>query len=341
MMPKQQKGDGGEAEKLLDRLDLLSRRSEVIAKGEFIRLLRKTMEVFSLEPADMRPKADTGYPGGLIHLKRDIPTVIIPDIHGRTAFIPTVLRQTDEEGISVADRLVTGDIQILCLGDAFHGEARAARRWYEAYREFMAGYRIHAAMDMEMRENFSVMEMILYLKSSFPEHFHFLKGNHENIRNESERGNYAFGKFVNEGAMVRSYVASFVGEDFLSEYGEFEHSLPLLAVGNGFLASHAEPEDFYPEESVINYREHPDVVYGLTWTGNDEAKPGSVAKMISHYLKPSSQGRYFGGHRPVDGLFALRAEGRYIQINNPSRFVIGWIPVSGDIEPEKTVQAIR
>ncbi|HOV65173.1 MAG TPA: hypothetical protein PLG43_14975, partial [Spirochaetia bacterium] len=135
MMPKQQKGDGGEAEKLLDRLDLLSRRSEVIAKGEFIRLLRKTMEVFSLEPADMRPKADTGYPGGLIHLKRDIPTVIIPDIHGRTAFIPTVLRQTDEEGISVADRLVTGDIQILCLGDAFHGEARAARRWYEAYRE--------------------------------------------------------------------------------------------------------------------------------------------------------------------------------------------------------------
>jgi len=47
-MPKQQKGDGGEAEKLLDRLDLLSRRSEVIAKGEFIRLLRKTMEVFSL-----------------------------------------------------------------------------------------------------------------------------------------------------------------------------------------------------------------------------------------------------------------------------------------------------
>ncbi len=341
LMLGRRRGNGGEAGEFLSIVDIISRRRGVIERASFLRLLNAVMDIFSKEPPDTRPRSERGYPGGLVHLRQDIPTVIIPDIHGRVDFIPRVLRQTDAEGVSFAERLLQGRIQLLCLGDAFHGEARAARRWQEAFKEFALGYRIHRAMDAEMGENFAVMETILYLKARFPSYVHFLKGNHENILNENENGNYGFGKFVNEGEMVKQYVEMFLGGDFLIRYGEFEHCLPILAAGKGFLASHAEPDDFYPREKVINYRENPEVIYGLTWTGNDQAAEGSVGRMLEHYLPPGVRSRYFGGHRPVDGLFALRASGRYVQINNPERKVIAVLGTDGDTDPARTVRPVR
>lgn len=41
--------------------------------------------------------------------------------------------------------------------------------------------------------------MIMVLKTGFPAHFHFLKGNHENIKNDLGGGNSPFRKLVSEG----------------------------------------------------------------------------------------------------------------------------------------------
>ena len=105
-------------------------------------------------------------------------------------FLTSVLAFRPEDDRRVLDRLAEGSIQVVCVGDGFHAEGRALRRWQSALEEFKHGYRRHEAMDAEMRESLGLMEMVMELKAEFPEGFHFLKGNHENITNEQGAVSY-------------------------------------------------------------------------------------------------------------------------------------------------------
>jgi hypothetical protein len=141
--------------------------------------------------------------------------------------------------------------------------------------------------------------------------------------------------------MVLDYMRQFYGEELLGEYARFEKQLPLLAVGRSFLISHAEPAAFFPRQQVIDYRRHPSVVSGLTWTDNDEAQAGSVGRMLSHYLEEEDEPYYyFGGHRPVSGEYRVRADGHYVQIHDPERFVIAYLPAFQEIELDRDVREI-
>jgi hypothetical protein len=254
-----------------------------------------------------------------------------------------VLGLRPDGGSRVLDRLAEGSIQVVCVGDGFHAEGRAAARWEEALEEFRNGYRRHEAMDAEMQESLGLMEMVMELKIAHPRYFHFLKGNHENITNEQGEGNFPFMKFANEGLMVLVYVRSFFGEDVLQAHASFEKRLPLLAVGRNFLVSHAEPAGYFSREDLLEYRERPEVVYGLTWTDNGEAEDGSVDEMLTGYLgeEQAQRAYYFGGHRPVRGRFAARAGGRYLQIHNPESYVAAVLPGEGEIDPERDIRVIE
>jgi hypothetical protein len=278
----------------------------------------------------------------LLYLHRDLPTVVVPDLHARMELVLSVLAARDGQEVAVIDRLAAGQLQILFLGDGFHAEGRAASRWQAALEEFKGGYRKHTQMDAEMRESLGVMEMVMSLKRHFPNHFHFLKGNHENIANEQGEGNYPFLKFANEGLMVRIYMEHFYGEEILSAYAEFEKSFPLLAVGGTFLASHAEPAWFIPKQEVVEYRSMPQVVYGLTWTDNEEAEPGSVQQMLEHYLGADAAATafHFGGHRPVRGGYNLRSDGRYVQIHDPDRYIVAVLPPGQQIELDRDIREL-
>ena len=141
--------------------------------------------------------------------------------------------------------------------------------------------------------------------------------------------------------MVQDYLRRFYGEETLGHGPGSRRQLPLLAVGSPFLASHAEPRAFYPRDRVVGYRDDPEVVEGLTWTDNDEAERGSVARMLEHYLGlEASPARYFGGHRPI-GRFRLRAGGRYVQIHDPESFRIALLPPGAEIDPRKDVFTIE
>jgi hypothetical protein len=312
--------------------------------------LSRARETLASEPPDLRPPGPDGQPGGLVLLESGLPTIIVPDLHARMELLLSVLawsapgagadRPGDE---TVLQLLAAGRIQVVCLGDGVHAEARAAWRWDAAMREFRRGYRRRTYMDQEMRESLGVMQMVMDLKSSCPGHFHFLKGNHENIANQQGEGNFPFVKLAQEGLMVLTYMRKVYGERILAAYAAFEKQLPLLAVGRNFLASHAEPASFFPREAVVAYRERPDVVYGLTWTGNGEAEGGSVAAMLAHYLgQEAAEGDYyFGGHRPVRGSYRLRASGRYVQIHDPDRFVAACLPEEGGIDLERDVRELE
>ena len=291
------------------------------------------------EPADYRPAASDGAAGGLVYLDPRRITVVVPDVHARMDFVLRVLSQRlDSIGRQerLSSLLHSGEAQLVCVGDYVHAEARARNRWLQAYEEFSGGYADHAAMDEEMRESLGTVEMLLTLKRALPDRVHLLKGNHENVTNEEGHGNLPFGKFANEGAMVAAYMEQFYGDEVLETFARVEHSYPLLTVGPHFLVTHAEPQTFYGSQDVIEYRSKPEVVFGLTWTPNDGAEADSVERMLLHYLG-TDEAFHFGGHRPISGAYALRANGRYVQLHNPMAQIVAVIAPDRRIDLSRDV----
>lgn len=311
-------------------------RDALLAPQDYAALLAQVNEALENESEDLRPRDSAGRSGGLILLRGDVETMLVPDLHGRTDFLLTILLAEEWDALA---RMHEGRLQVVCVGDGFHGEARAYRRWQEAYSEWQTGWQHHTAMDQEMIESLGVMETVMRVKLAVPGFFHFLKGNHENIANELGGGNYPFVKFVEEGEMVASYVRHFLGADFLEAYYRFEKNLPLVAVGDGFVVSHAEPAQAFARDDIIEYREREDVVAGLTWTDNDRARRGSVADTLTALLgsERAAKATWFGGHRPVSGLFHARAAGRYIQFHNPARQVVARLVPGQPIDPRRDI----
>ncbi len=306
---------------------------------DYIEVLDEVNNALINENKDIRPYADNGLPGGLINLKKNIPTVIVPDIHARIDFFLNIMFYNLMNQGLIIDRLGNDTLQIVCVGDGFHSEIRGFQRWKQAFEEYKTDYKKHANMDEEMKESLGVMEMVMLLKINYRDNFHFLKGNHENILNENKDGNFPFRKFAYEGPMVFEYVKKFYGDVFLSKYSSFEKNLPLFAIGKNFLISHAEPETFYKKEDIVNYKENPDLIKGFTWTDNDQADDKSVAKMLKYYLGEDkyNESFYFGGHRPIMEYFNARANGKYIQIHNPVKFIIAVIDHKKPIDINKDI----
>jgi hypothetical protein len=322
--------------------NIFTRRTPPIGGG-YLKLVNSINRVLDNEDEAMRPRDSRGRPGGIINLKKDIPTLVMPDLHARMDFLFSTMLYQDAAGESVLSKLALNKLQVVCVGDGFHSEGRYAERWKKAFDEFQNLYQTHMHMDDEMRSSMGVMEMVMELKGAFPANFHFLKGNHENITNENGGGNFPFRKYAYEGAMVLEYVKRFYGEELIQAYYNFEKNLPLLTIGKYYLISHAEPNQFYDSKKIINYRYNPDVVAGLTWTDNNVAQKGSVLKMIQYYLPEEVWWRsmYFGGHRPVAGTHNARADGKYIQLHNPLKFYVTFIEVEGEIDLEKNIIEIE
>ena len=310
-------------------------------REEYLAKVEAASDALDAEGGPGRPRDSRGLPGGLVRLAGDAPTILLPDLHARTDLLASVLFQPLPEGQTVLDALGEGALQILCLGDGFHAESRALDRWKRAYQEFAGGYAKHKAMDQEMRESLSLMEMVLVCKAAYPGRFHFLKGNHENVLNEEGNGNHPFRKFALEGMMVTSWLERFYGRDFLERYAGFERRLPLFATGPRFLASHAEPQRAYSEMELIDARLDPGTVLGLTWTDNGAADPRAVPVLLDRFLPGIPGARYFTGHRAIRGVYRELSGGRHLQIHNPDRFVVAWVMPGRDFDPELDIGEIR
>ncbi|MFP4618261.1 MAG: hypothetical protein ACLFMZ_05400 [Spirochaetaceae bacterium] len=326
----------------MQQLIEIAQRAGLPEREAYTALVHHTTEILRNEDPLYRPRDERNRPGGLLRLN-DRPTILVPDLHARPWFLLQVLAYRPEglpANPTTAELLKRGELQMVCVGDGFHGESRAAQRWKKAFKEFTGKYHRHAAMDEEMRESLSLMEIVMQLKVMRPDSFHFLKGNHENILNEEGRGNHPFRKFAFEGEMVKEWVLKFYGEEFLSSFAEMEHELPLLAADGTFMVSHAEPQRYFTREEVIRYRQYDDVVLGLTWTPNDGAEEGSVHRMIADYCSSPEQARYFGGHRPVEGTYGLRAEDRYVQLHNPETCSFALLQPGIPPDPGKDIRVI-
>lgn len=289
------------------------------------------------ELPEIRTCGSDGKPGGLIFLK-PIPVIIVPDLHGRIEYLRALLSWiAPDSGNTVYQELSMGRLQVVCVGDGFHSESRGFLRWKDALKEFTGEYRKHRAIDEEMKENLGVMMVIMELKAAFPEYFHFLKGNHENILNEESLDNRPFRKFVYEGAMVKLWFEKFINYKTLRKYYQFEKLLPVFAVGNRFCVSHAEPRKYYERDKLIEAMVNRKIIFDLTWTANDESESGSVIKYLEEYFPGDNKSLMFGGHRPVKDKFKARANGRYLQIHNPDEFIAVYIKKMSEFSTDRNI----
>ncbi len=241
------------------------------------------------------------------------------------------------------DGLSRGTLRLVCLGDLFHSEKRGMMRWISAWEEYLRGNDESEAMIAEMKENLTLFQMVLRVKNAFPDYFHFLKGNHENILNEGGGGNFPFRKFADEGNMVYDFMASHYGDALLHVISLWEHALPLCAVFPHCVLSHAEPKHAYPREKMISCDKNPDLIQGLTWTANDEADEGSVQENLIELLgkEDAEKAVWISGHRPVREVYALRQQGKLIQIHNPLHEQVAVVQTERAFNPETDMIRLR
>ena len=319
------------------RIKAIIEGREVPASRDLNESLERASYALDTESMDIRPQGSDSNPGGLV-LLRDLPTIIVPDLHARIGYLKALLAWTPPgENYTVYQGLSLGKLQVVCVGDGFHAEARGFQRWQAAFKEFSGDFRKHKFMDEEMRESLGVMMIVMELKSAFPEYFHFLKGNHENIANENSLDNRSFMKFVYEGAMVTSWFRRFMGEETFEKYYEFEKKLPVFAVGNRFCVTHAEPGRHHKKHDIIEAMVRREIVFDLTWTANEEAEMNSVNGYLEEYFPGDFYARMFGGHRPVTGCFNARAGGMYLQIHKPDLYIAAYIRDMSDFSTERDI----
>ena len=295
---------------------------------EFISsLAEKASTVLENETASYRPADMNGKPGSLLELD-SLPAIIVPDLHARPYFIEHILNYSLSYDFCGADNYVFKKITVeqaleeklvnlICVGDAIHTEL-TADRWLCIENEFAAGKHCGTFMKAEMQECLSTLCAVMNLKCKYRDNFHFLKGNHENILNETAGGDFAFCKYADEGEMVKTFISDYYGDDVLYLISCWEKALPLVACGSNYVVSHAEPMSVYTRRQLIDARYDSEVVSGLIWTRNGQVKKNTAEGIIKNLL-PSGNAEesfYFAGHRPVYEKYALRQNGRFIQIHN-------------------------
>ena len=311
---------------------------------EFISsLVKNACTVLANESENYRPANCVGQPGSLLKLyeedKRCLPVVIVPDIHARPDFIKNILDCTlPKLKLTVMQALEQKKIDLVCVGDAVHTELFSLR-WKLISAEFEQGIHTGHYMQDEMIATLSTLCAIMSLKILFPENFHFLKGNHENILNSNLGGDYAFYKYADEGEMVKRFIQEYYDEKLLNLIAQYENLLPLVAYGKNYVVSHAEPADTFTTEQLIDARFEEGVVEALIWTRNGQVKKQTVVPIMNELLgkKSAKKALYYSGHRPVKENYALRQDGKLVQIHNPHKQNIVLVEPDHNFDFEKDI----
>lgn len=330
-----------------DALVIRARRAESRPKRPCLadlgdRLQEAASILTSLDPA-LRPRKASGSAGGLLVLPSEQPVLVLPDLHARAGLLRRALEWTDPgNSESFLERLETGSALLLLLGDLFHSEdEEAAGRWSAAGREYADGFKVHKAMDREMDRALSALDILARAMIRFPGRILCLKGNHDNSRNREGQGDHSFYKFAQEGPMCAAWFAEFSPPEFRAALAAFEDALPLAAAGKRFAASHAEPAQPLDVRDLVEGGA--ETVEALTWTANGQALPGSVEQTLRALMESGATEEgalWISGHRPVEGRWALRAEGLLVQIHAPYAFQGARLSPDRPFDPETDIREL-
>ncbi len=299
---------------------------------------------------------------GLVPLL-DVPTLIIPDIHARRGMLVDILSnpiaQGPYEGSKIFDLLQRGLVNVCCVGDMMHSEERTD--WVINDN----GDWTHELLEKEMVRSLGTAAMIMYLKMQYPEHFHCLRGNHDDIAGELGKD---FRKFVGlqfkddecvivdgspvvtsdkgESIIVREWMLTRGegwGQPFLDLWGQFDKALPIIAEGVYYAISHTLPQRAL-EESEIRDKTRPTSVTLELTSRRGENREAINTTLVNLGIIDGVK-RWFYGHTHVPpetncGKYEESADGLLVRLNNHKNHVFAYVPASQDqrlFDPAKDV----
>jgi predicted phosphodiesterase len=298
----------------------------------------------------------------LIQLQ-DLPAIVIPDIHARRGMLIAILSHSIEkgpyQGQQVFELLQKGLINVVCVGDIVHSEERAD--WVINDN----GDWTTELLDKEMIRSLGAALIIMHLKAQYPEHFHCLRGNHDDMVGELAKD---FRKFVGlkfendelvflngapvitgskgESMIVREWLLSRGdgwGQAFLELWGQFDRALPILAKGTYYVVSHTLPQRPLLAADISNKHRPREITLQLT------SKRGKNKQALDETLEnlgiKDTVKRWFYGHTHVPaetngGRYEEGLDGLVVRLNNQKNYVFAYVPASRDnrlFEPTKDV----
>ena len=308
-------------------------------------LLKSVNKIIVNENKNIRPKDKNNLSGGLIDLSNvEHKIIIVPDLHARRDFVKRVINY-NLDNKTILSKLEDNSVSIVFLGDGVHSEGeKAFERWKRALREYQNDYEECVHIKGEFSDSFNLMASIILLKIRYPNNIHFLKGNHENIKDEYKDGNYPFYKYVKEGEMINCYFKKIYGENLMEYYYKFEKNLPIFCISKNFVCSHSEPEITFNREDIINYRNNGKLIESLTWYRS--MKENKIAnKIIEQFFSTNKSNKiyYFVGHTHIkyDKTYSQVYNNELIFINNMEKEIIAIIDPNNDIILDRDILSLN
>ena len=201
---------------------------------------RRAAEVLALVNEHMktdpyRAPDSMGNVGSLLKLPGYLTPIIVGDLHGQLDNLVRIL--TENAFLSAVQQ---GTAALIFLGDAVHLEEEGQLE--------------------QMESSMAVMDLILCLKSQFPQNVFFLQGNHDGFSPDVMKGGVA------QALLWQKYLLEQRGEAYIQALSLFYRQCPLVALSQDFVACHAgPPRSKTSREQLIEAREFPDLVHELTW----------------------------------------------------------------------------
>ena len=204
----------------------------VLPKEPALDLLQSVNEILKHEP--YRPIDDSGLPGGLVELPKNIAPIIVGDLHGQVNNLLKILSEN-----KFLDGIESECACLIILGDAVHSE-------------------LPGEME-QMDSSILIMDLILSLKKRFPANVFYLRGNHDSFNpNICKNG-------ICQGSLLRRRLIELRGSEYVSAMETFYDFLPLVIQSDDFIACHAGPPGKKTSRSeLINLRSFPETAQEIT-----------------------------------------------------------------------------
>lgn len=286
--------------------------------------------------------------GGIVELKENVPTIVIPDIHARREMLFNILDKNlvskdNKEKKKIFDFLKEGKINIVCLGDGMHSEVAENWTWSDNNDP-----QKQIKLEEEMIKSLGAMKMIMDLKSTFPENFHYIRGNHDNILGQ-EGDMPGFAKYNSESINIKQWVENKYGRDFLNKYASMEKNLPLLAkLNKSVVFSHTAPSDILSSAQIndrnpavlgANYNNN--TGGGLTWTDNTRGQTSQEKVEGTLHNIGADGAKWIIGHRPTGNeKYREQFNGKLIQINDPNKGLFAIIQANKTFDPKNDIKEV-
>lgn len=222
-----------------------------------------------------RPRDSRGLPGGVVELPPELTPVVIGDLHAQIDNLLVILSHN-----GFLDALEKGEACLVIIGDAVHSER-------------------DGELD-QMDDSILMMDLLFRLKLRFPEHFFFIRGNHDSFLEEISKGG------IPQGLFWKRALKKARGKEYRKAMQSYYDLLPYVISSPDFCATHAAPpRSKVSKDMLIEINRYPGLRPELL--ANRMARPnrpggytkGDVKRFRKTLgLKPETP--FIVGHTPMD-----------------------------------------